>query len=50
MQIFDGVYAGVRNVRAHALNHDVNERKLAQYLVMLSLLARRIDECQNRAA
>jgi uncharacterized protein (TIGR02391 family) len=50
MQIFEGIYTGVRNVKAHTLNHDLNEQKAAQYLVMLSLLARRIDECQIRHA
>ena len=48
MQIFEGVYTGVRNVKAHSLNHDLNEQKAAQYLVMLSLLARRVEECKDR--
>ncbi len=48
LQIFQGVYVGVRNVKAHSLNHDLTEPKAAQYLVMLSLLARRVDECRLR--
>lgn len=28
-----GIYTGVRNVKAHSLNHDLNEQKAAQYLV-----------------
>lgn len=48
LKIYEGVYAGVRNVKAHSLNHDLNETKAAQYLVMLSLLARRVEECKER--
>lgn len=48
MMIYEGVYGGVRNVKAHSLNHDLNEQKAAQYLVTLSLLARRVDECTDR--
>lgn len=48
MQIVQGVYTGVRNPKAHSLIHDLNEQKAAQYLVMLSLLARRVDECYVR--
>jgi uncharacterized protein (TIGR02391 family) len=48
MKIYEGVYTGVRNVKAHSLNHDLDERKAGQYLVMLSLLARRVEECSER--
>lgn len=48
MQILQGVYQGVRNVKAHSLEHDLNEIKAAQYLVMMSLLARRVEECKER--
>jgi uncharacterized protein (TIGR02391 family) len=48
MQIYEGIYTGVRNVKAHSLAHDLNEVKAAQYLVMLSLLARRVEECNDR--
>ncbi|SFF22142.1 TIGR02391 family protein [Paracidovorax wautersii] len=49
MMIFEGVYTGVRNVKAHSLTHDLTEVKAIQYLVTLSLLARRVDECKLRA-
>lgn len=48
LQIYEGIYTGVRNVKAHSLNHDLNEQKAAQYLVTLSLLARRVEECKDR--
>ena len=48
LQIYEGIYTGVRNVKAHSLTHDLNEQKAAQYLVALSLLARRVDECKVR--
>jgi uncharacterized protein (TIGR02391 family) len=48
LQIYEGIYTGVRNVKAHSLEHDLNDQKAAQYLVMLSLLARRVDECKDR--
>ncbi|MFS2036994.1 TIGR02391 family protein [Polaromonas sp. CT11-55] len=48
LQIFQGVYTGVRNVKSHSLTHDLDKMKAAQYLVMLSLLARRVDECKDR--
>lgn len=48
MKIYEGVYTGVRNVKAHSLNHDLDERKAGQYLVILSLLARRVEECSDR--
>lgn len=44
MQILKGVYQGIRNPKAHSLNHDLTEEKAAQYLVLSSLLARRIEE------
>ena len=48
LQIYEGIYTGVRNVKAHSLNHDLNEQKAAHYLVTLSLLARRVEECKDR--
>jgi len=48
LKVFEGIYTGVRNVKAHSLSHDLNEMKAAQYLVMMSLLARRVDECNDR--
>src|SRR5690606_8102564 len=47
MQIFKGAYQGIRNPKAHTLNHDLDELKAAQYLVFASLLARRIDESRH---
>jgi uncharacterized protein (TIGR02391 family) len=49
LQIYEGIYTGVRNVKAHSLTHDLNEQKAAQYIVTLSLLARRVDECKERS-
>lgn len=47
MQIYKGAYQGIRNPKAHTLNHDLNEMKTAQYLVFASMLARRVDEASN---
>lgn len=44
MQIYSGVYQGVRNPKAHSLAHDLTDQKAAQYLIFASLLARRIEE------
>lgn len=44
IQILQGAYLGVRNPKAHSLEHDLNEFKTIQYLVFASLLVRRIDE------
>lgn len=49
LMIFEGVYTGVRNVKAHSLTHDLTEAKAIQYLVTLSLLAQRVEECKPRA-
>ena len=46
IQMLKGAYQGVRNPKAHSLNHDLNELKAAQYLVFASLLARRIEESE----
>ncbi|MGB0684476.1 MAG: TIGR02391 family protein [Magnetovibrionaceae bacterium] len=46
LEIFKGVYRGIRNPKAHSLIHDLNEMKARQYLVMLSLLARRLEEAK----
>lgn len=43
MQIYKGVYQGVRNPKSHTLDHDLTAMKAAQYLVFASLLARRIE-------
>jgi uncharacterized protein (TIGR02391 family) len=46
MQIFKGVYGGIRNPKAHTLDHTLDELSAAQYLVLASALARRIDEAK----
>lgn len=46
IQLFSGSYQGIRNPKAHSLNHDLTELKAAQYLIHASLLARRITEAQ----
>lgn len=46
MDIFKGFYRGIRNPKAHSLVHDLDAVKAGQYLVLASLLARRIDEAQ----
>ena len=45
MEILRGAYQGIRNPKAHSLSWtDLDEHKAAQYLVFVSLLARRVDE------
>ena len=44
MQLCSGTYQGIRNPKAHTLLHDLTALKAAQYLVLASLLARRVDE------
>lgn len=44
MQIIQGSFTGIRNPKAHSIRHDLTEEKAAQYLVLASLLARRISE------
>jgi uncharacterized protein (TIGR02391 family) len=46
LQIFQGAYKGIRNPKAHSLQHNLNKHKAAQYLVFASLLARRIEEAK----
>lgn len=46
MQIFAGMYVGIRNPKAHTLTHNLNQTTAAQYLIFASLLARRIDEAK----
>lgn len=43
-EILKGVYKGIRNPKAHSLSHDLTEEKTAQYLILSSLLARRVEE------
>lgn len=46
IQLFHGTYQGIRNPKAHSLNHDLTEHNAAQYLVHASLLARRVSDAQ----
>jgi len=48
MMVMQGVFRGIRNPKAHSLQHDLDALKSAQYLIMASLLARRIDEAQPK--
>jgi len=47
LEIYKGAYIGIRNPKAHSLDHDLDENKAAQYLVLASLLARRVEEAQK---
>jgi hypothetical protein len=47
MQILVGTYLGIRNPKAHSLNHDLDAERAAQYLIFASLLARRIYEAKD---
>lgn len=47
IQLFSGSYQGIRNPKAHSLNHDLTEMKAAQYLVHASLLAWRVSEAHQ---
>lgn len=44
MQIISGAFTGIRNPKAHSLQHDLTPLKVGQYLVFASLLARRLTE------
>jgi uncharacterized protein (TIGR02391 family) len=47
MLMLQGAFRGVRNPKAHCLQHDLTAPKAAQYLVMASLLARRIADART---
>ncbi len=47
LQVYQGAYTGIRNPKAHSLQHDLTEEKAAQYLVFASLLARRVAEAHE---
>lgn len=46
MQIFKGAYQGIRNPKAHSINSDLTPINAAQYLVLASLLIRRVEEAK----
>jgi len=43
IEILRGAYSGVRNVNAHSLQNNLDSQTAAQYLVLASLLARKVD-------
>lgn len=47
LQMYQGAYIGIRNPKAHSLQHDLTETRAAQYLIFASLLARRIEEAHE---
>lgn len=47
IQILQGAYLGIRNPKAHSLESDLNELKTTQYLMLASLLARRVEEAKK---
>jgi uncharacterized protein (TIGR02391 family) len=50
MQIMQGMYLGIRNPKAHSLQHDLDEKKAAEYLVFASLIVRRVAEAELRTS
>jgi uncharacterized protein (TIGR02391 family) len=46
MEIFKGFYRGVRNPKAHSLIHDLDGTKAAQYLILASILMRRVVDAR----
>jgi uncharacterized protein (TIGR02391 family) len=45
IQVLQGVYSGVRNPKAHSLAVETDQFSAAQYLVLASLLCRKVEEC-----
>lgn len=46
LMMLQGAYQGIRNPKSHSLEHDLDQKKAAQYLVFASLLARRVKEAK----
>ncbi len=46
-KIMLGAFQGIRNPKVHQLSHDLTAHTAAQYLVFISLLVRRAEECQR---
>ncbi|MES2699092.1 MAG: TIGR02391 family protein [Pseudomonadota bacterium] len=44
IEILKGVYKGIRNPKAHSLDHDLDKFKAAQYLILISILMRRVED------
>ncbi|EPC03239.1 hypothetical protein L861_23300 [Litchfieldella anticariensis FP35 = DSM 16096] len=47
LHIYQGAYIGIRNPKAHSLQHDLTDEKAAQYLIFASLLTRRAAEAHE---
>lgn len=47
MQIFQGAYKGIRNTKAHTLNHSLTPESAARYLVFASQLADRVERARK---
>jgi uncharacterized protein (TIGR02391 family) len=47
IQILQGYYLGIRNPKAHSLAIDTDQFSAAQYLVLSSLLCRKIEEAKE---
>jgi len=47
-QIMRGAFIGIRNPKAHELQSDLTSETAAQYLVLISLLLRRVEECKTQ--
>ncbi|HSC41945.1 MAG TPA: TIGR02391 family protein [Candidatus Binatia bacterium] len=47
MQIISGAFVGIRNPKAHSLEHDLDVQKTVHYLVLASLLAHRVAEAKK---
>ena len=46
-QIFQGAYLGIRNPKAHSLNIKTNKEIAAQYLVLASILCRKVEDAKK---
>lgn len=46
IQLLQGAYLAIRNPGAHTLVHDLDERKARQFMIMASLLIRRVKEAR----
>ena len=47
VQILIGAYIGIRNPKAHTLQHNLDKKTAGQYMIFASLLARRVSEANK---
>lgn len=47
MQIFQGAYKGIRNTKAHTLEHTLTPQSAARYLIFASQLADRVERAKK---